>query len=258
MKSIKVAFKANYDPFISMYHSPNPRFCWIGHKVGSTYQQASEFHSCRETFAGVYGKKYLNLLARNFPGKLSTKKLKVMLAFRNHTTNYEKTSKNRDKWVEESVRILNLIEKNMKWGKTRVYKCIPTAENAGSSDAYVFTGSFKWLRSPQLISMYLLMLRIGRYHTILSKNVKNLEDLYDLKDVFIKARKSNANDVKWFLMVGRNLKTIMDNHKYLFFFRSPKTNFAATSSNQGISWLLSKRTSGDKELRTRWKKVSAY
>lgn len=65
-----------------------------------------------------------------------------------------------DKEVTVSVKIINIIEKEFKWPLTKVYllECKQLNEN---HMFYYFEGSKKWAKSPNILSLFMLLVRIS-------------------------------------------------------------------------------------------------
>ena len=92
---------------------------------------------------------------------------KVHLLVRHLLTGYkiESASKAKvsfEKWVNRSLKILNLLEDKYGWIRSRMaYVDIPTIGAVSGYGAY-FASDSKWMRSPYMLSLYLLLIRIAR------------------------------------------------------------------------------------------------
>jgi len=69
----------------------------------------------------------------------------------------------KEKYIKEisvSIKVINLIEKKFKWPLTKVYhaECKKINEN---NIFYYFEGSKKWVKSPNLFSLFMLLVRVG-------------------------------------------------------------------------------------------------
>jgi len=268
MKTIQVRWTSNSSPLHSNpYYSPNPSFAWFGRKDGSAYQQTSGWHSCRETFTnelrwlfGVAGP-----LSSPYT-KMTVRQARVLMKFKSEKQKGPKGFKAREvevtKWAKESVRLLNIFEKYMGWPLTRLYRVSNKTLNRrylSSSHVIIFAlmSSGKWMKASPLMSLYLLIARLGRFHAVTKTAFKSMKDIDALATAISKPSSEGqaVKDIQFFKEVKPHILTILDNRRKLFFFRTPKENYSRNDGFTGISKLV--KGKADIKLATRFDEAKA-
>jgi hypothetical protein len=251
----------------SPYYSPNPHFSWFGKKEGAYYPQVTGWHSCRETFVDELRHVFA---ANNIGGnylKMSTRKLNILVKFKSEKQKRAAGFKARvtetTKWMKEGVRLINIFEKYMGWSLTRLGRV--SNQTLGKKKlstyytvVYSLQGSAKWLRAPQLMSLYLLIIRLGRFHKDTKKAFKSMDDLNELsKAISVRRQEGQANgDAKFFKGIKPHLSTILDNRQTLFFYRTAKEHYQHNDGFRGITKLIKGEADTDLMNRfnnARWK-----
>jgi hypothetical protein len=126
---------------------------------------------------------------------------------------------------ETGLRIINMFEKELGFPLTRIYGC---KTKGGGTISHVYVGTNKWMRSPYLLSLYILLLRAG--------TVPGL-DKADSIDSFIKLIRGydtnkldgyskQAGDVRYLCKSIPHVKRIFKHFEHLFCFRSMKDNYS--------------------------------
>lgn len=80
--------------------------------------------------------------------------------------------------VPNMLDLLNQIETDLKIAKTKIYKCkgdIPKRYMRGG--VFLIIGSCRWIKSPVMISLYTLLLRIGSSHKAGTPYVETIESI---------------------------------------------------------------------------------
>lgn len=241
MKEIDVTWISKYRPKNALiYPSPNPSFSWFGAKVDGKFQQIAGWHGCRETFASDVRRYFTGLAGGwHYAGKMDGKQTRIAVG-RKHPNNITPKQSanavlNNAKWMKESVRMLNILEKKLGWGLTRVYKCSDKCVDMPGAYIYLFIGSPKWMRAPQLLSLYLLIIRLGRLHTR-TKIFERFEDLEKLGEAFGKCKLSGqaGSDMSWFVNTSTWWGLMLDNVQELFFETSLTDNYIGNTGQNGI------------------------
>ena len=126
----------------------------------------TQFHGCREEVV----KKIRAELSRKKP-RIDQKKTRLLMYGR-HTID---PRKGREAYNEEHCKaegadfyrkalvglaLVNYLEKEHNWAPTKLYKIDP--EYNLQDSIYMFVGSPKWQKSPHYLSLYMLMLRLGK------------------------------------------------------------------------------------------------
>lgn len=174
---------------------------------------------------------------------------------------YVKASKLQDAWMLRAVKVINVLEKYLGWSLTHMAKD-KSQDATGKefkSNVYVFTASPKWLRSPQLISLYLLLVRISTVKSF--GKVASLDDLVKMMIGFNRRELSTneeaglgGDDADYATMIAPYLKKVLDNLDKLFFSRTLYHNHYAQNGCYGIYSLIeNKALGGDDYIRRRYK-----
>lgn len=193
-------------------------------------EQLSQIFTCREGLIGAFR----SLLYEN--KKLSNKKISIMLWINSGNETHMKhfgAPIPYDKWVDSSVKAslkaVNCFEKRNKWLRTKAYRV--NHEYGKSQRVYVFQGSRWWMTSSYLLSLFLLLLRLGRGPEMkkVASNASTATIVETIKDI----AKSGKND---YLRVGAVDKWVvfLDNRRKIF--KGRKTfvdNFKATDDVNG-------------------------
>jgi hypothetical protein len=213
-------------------------FCWLGTPRNKTYQQSSTWHGCRETFTGELKRQVTGTAKEVVNNKIDTRRLRIAVMRRSKVVN-KSDSEKKDafdtNWMCEAMRILNLFEKKLGWSLTSVAKVKGHSVHTDGSNIFVFAASCKWLRSPQLLSLYLLLLRLCRNKSF--KKMNNFDDLPKVYDELLVIAGSNE-DAKHFVLVYKYLHTILENCDELFFQRTIKTAYTLNQANYGITSMI--------------------
>lgn len=207
--------------------------------------QACQFRECREGIMSFlidfhkgspYTKKYL----------IDIKKTRILLLsrltgdFHNYANEGNTRKKRRDgfnSWVRQSLHMINYFERLAHWPLSKLAK---VDHNLGDmTDIYLFVGSNRWIRSPHMLSLYLLLIRLGRnkeykgfrshkkFISVSEKLIKkvNPSRYYDIA--------SKMYDCKHLAKVYKKIRIIMKNFDSLFS-RSAKYSFTAAIKGPGL------------------------
>jgi len=234
MKTTKIDWTINGAPK-NCYINNSILFSWLTIPQKNVFPQVSGWHSCRESFATEICRA-LGVGKWSYSRKLNLRRMRfaVIRKYNIKATNSAKETNYDIKWMKNAKRILNIFEKYLGWGLTTVY--ITDSESVGknvNANVFVFLGSVKWMRSPQLISLYLLILRLSRHNHF--QKIKSMDDLNKWVE---KTRTNKYQDVVYLKTVYPYLFSILDNVEYLFFKRSMKENFTKQDGYNGINCML--------------------
>lgn len=273
-QKIEWALSVGGKPWGYLYETKNNTILmsWISAPVDGVCKQLTGLHTCRETFI----KELRNMYApdnpdRVFP-KIETKKLRAFIARKKVYPNFRKRAyptkpeslrreeeikkfvSESDVWMKEAKRCLNLFEKRAGWVLTTVRALTDAEEESGKSSlaergsvAYAFTGSSRWMKSPQLLSLYFLIIRLCgsgiMRHMISCEDATKLTELEEFKKVMATNSASSyshsiyINDFNHLKDTCNYWTTIIDHHKYLFDDSGPETNFKQNNAQAGITKL---------------------
>ena len=115
---------------------------------------------------------------------------------------------------------LNQFEKEIKTQKTKVFRCSFPARKYLRSGVWLFEGSCRWMKSPPMISLYALMIRLGMNH---KEGTRYWDTIYDVIDCKIQP----IQDVDTFRIRQSRLgiERIIDEGDRNIFYRDIKDNY---------------------------------
>lgn len=227
-----------------------PNFGFCSSPSLEKVEQRSEMFSCRESF-GEAVMKHLHRGIYRIP--LNRTRLIIFL----NSTSFLKESieRARNKLYEDmkiAENVLNILEKRNRWRPTKVYKLI-SKQNERAIMCMVI-GSKNWLRSPHMLSMYCLILRMAKNE--LFRDIKTHSEFLEACELYVK----NGHQAGGYVRDTYNYyDKIMKNFKYLFQDLNMKYNFDPNSYtnhcmfHEGVHKLCSNNT-GNPELNKRFKK----
>jgi hypothetical protein len=160
-------------------------------------------------------------------------------------------------YSEKSLYIINSFEKEHGWPLTKIYPVKCTNEG-WHLPLIFFSGPKRWTRSPYLMSIWTLMIRLGR-NQWLPKNLMELghEDL--IRQLLITGKGSTGDGFQ----IGKTMRSwdlFMDSYKELFGDQTRKEHWSVTPLNgfshrpEGILKLIT-GTTHHLELKQKWQKI---
>ncbi len=264
MRKTKINWsRASYPPN-SLYENCGLKFSWLTipekHSFEKNsfeqYSQVTNWHQCRETFANEICR-YVGSKACgswSYDRKLDFKKTRVAVSRKHNTESFKRQTLIDNKWMRCSVRILNILERSQGWTLSRVYMCDDENLLKYSINVFVFISSPKWMQAPQLLSLYLLIIRLGNFWKIFSK-FKQIDDLESVvKDVSIARIRDNNLDLEWIENTWKYWMLMLNNHNSLFFKKKLIDNFKSNTGFFGIKSLIDGEY-GSAEILAEWKKI---
>jgi hypothetical protein len=151
--------------------------------------------------------------------------------------------KREEEMMLEAKRVLNIFSKHLGWGLTNMYDAGNDRTVANNTVAYVITASKNWMHCPQLLSFYLLILRIAisPQSKNMFKDFNKFEDLIKTKRSINNADKNSkmSSDMGKLAQIIPYLPLIFKNREKLFFDKSLKEQYRINTGSHGISSLLS-------------------
>lgn len=226
------------------------------------FEQTTVFDFCRENVINkvfsFYGRKKVYSKGNN----ISTRKMKLLVAKRTSAMNPKRFVNDTNECMFNGLRLINHFEKIAKWRPTKLYAvdsdCLDRSHGVV---AYLFVGSGKWMRSPHMVSLYMLLIRLGKRKEWVQ--LKSRNSFFEISEGLIKLfRKSWTYssifyDVTTHLNVTyKKIPVIMENFDKLFYKRSARHSFTKAITltklqyGEGITRLCS-GVSADKEIEGR-------
>lgn len=253
MPKAKISWKSTTPHQI--YTSPLPSYSWvsIANKSG-TRTQLSDFATCRESF--------IHWLR----GRIEEENIKVpinrVVFLMGRSVRYdagpsviEKFRKKFFKDIRCGVKLVNIIEAHYGWTRTKMYHVNSIKPNGL---AFLITGPSRWMRAPQLLSFYTLILRLGRFSEF--DNVNTFRGFCQVSEKFTTARRRGEEDNSdriFMKMCGPYWRLLIENMDSLYKGKDLSRTYSSSHLNQssgfseGIHSLCS-GNSADRELKKAW------
>ena len=112
------------------------------------------------------------------------------------------------------------------------------------------------MRSPPLLSLFLLVIRLGRSHQY-TKKFKKFNDLENVTKILKSKADDSIDQQYWDIQmlhsIHRKLPMVLDNHKELFFCQSLEENNYKNSNVIGIQSFI--QGGGQVKIAKKWKKL---
>ncbi len=149
-------------------------------KITGEIKQLTEFIFCRESLTcRVFDRmsRSIALMNRKGAGKMPIDKLRLLAK----TASAARSSSEELKvGVKTALKILNIIERKHKWALTVAH---PVEPCSNTDDIYMFVASKKWMRSPHLLSLFTLLVRLAQHKGLSSdssfRRIKTYKSLLD-------------------------------------------------------------------------------
>ena len=230
-------------------------------KNGKVKPLSESWIHCRETVASCFKRDLFSKAKPENRTDVMTARILAGISVRRNISDeeYEKVRKQFYAKMERAVNFINILEKKHGWQETKLYgiDCVKTDVDRPITIACLLTGSRKWLRSPHMISLWLLILRTAGHKYLW--NPKSQEELS--RKMFNYLEKVKGGDAQYMRTSYPYWDKIMSNHDKLFKGFPMKRNYSAKlawegndSPTEGI-FKLCKGTTLDKELLKRFKEV---
>ena len=208
--------------------------------VNNQVKQLSYFSSCREDLSSyLFNDDRFN----DERGKVSAHRSRYIVRHITGSPNSKASEKWFDKATEAGLRIVNIIEARHGWPLTKMFdvesSSIRYATQQLTTFYKVLIGSSRWKKSPHMISLYVLLFRIGA-----NSKFSSISSYEEISKACSTCRTSRLNDNDA-ARVARTFKfwdMIMANFDKMFAGMSTKDNFKAKGYggdyyNEGISKL---------------------
>jgi len=235
MKELKVIWTSEYGLRQNTEYASDYRFCLLERVRNGVVAQITDLVFCREVFI----EDLYDLVDDGEVGFLN-KPIMVCVSKDNRSNVsdpvYKATSREIIKQLTSAVRALNVMEKHLGWKLSTLYKCKSPALRKNDTHAFTVVGSKRWLKSSALISIYLLMLRLGKFGVALSK-IKKVSDLEKCAE-FLVDNHGKSSDTKLFLESYKYWRLVLENYRKLFCYAPTHEMYCYTFEVPGISSLI--------------------
>jgi len=265
MKKIKIRFSDPQD-MRGARSFVRPYMALCGREEDGSLFQLHGWAHCRESIIGYARAKYVNTPYNARCTMLATDRTRVMLYAKQTTDSAALLSKKRlafENALKNAVKILNFFEKEGGLKLSVLYQIEHTL--AKSNLAYLIEGSAEWQRAPALLSLYLLLIRCGRFPEL--GNFTTFDEFIERCTFVIKDFDTNtanlsayqkANypcafptgdpaDTDYLRLIANKLLVIMKNRKELFS-KTPAKKFYENCSNVDGIYKLCRGSISNKEL----------
>ena len=216
-------------------------------------KQLSGFDQCRETLCcRIFDA--IQLKKKSMP----MDKLRIVVkigSFNSSPSIQTNCQKLMDKWTKAAIHVLNIIEKEHKWGLTKAY---PIKPYSFGDKVYMIVASKKWMRSPHMVSLFTLIFRIFGEKSLRTPSFMQLKSyksvMQHIKEFSVK-RGSDKSKVRASLKYWGPL---LRNYSKMFRGHSMKDTFNRNNyrshAEEGINGLCDDRCTNHK-LQERFNKV---
>lgn len=254
--AIKIDFTRRADRVSSpnnLYLNSLPAMAWVNMNDGKVPYVCGRWHTCRETLTGEICRYFHHGHVKSAGGKVlddikyQTSKLHIAFGYRVETrkdTPIRRMSNSAlhvdmvyDMFLN-GLHVVNIFERHMNIPMSRLRKVSnhdSTVDlEASNIGICLLSGSRKWLRSTHILSLFLMLMRVGivlRHNDIDVTQLATVDDVKDsVRNLYSKLfqMKKGPEYSKWFSTVT-HMKTILDNsdviinnHEYIF--KSDGTN----------------------------------
>ncbi|MCK4827167.1 hypothetical protein KA005_66160 [bacterium] len=225
----------------------------------------TSFAYCREGVIGHFSRFFSEQFDREYErdyndGKLYShedmpKNRTSMAVHFNTGKRVRRRIKELDSYMERSINLLNHYEKRNKWTLSEIYKA---KHDAGKKDLiYLFKSSKWWMTAPHTLSLYMLLIRLGRNELFdkVEKSTSNSE----LLSIFRKANNKVYDSHRFTGNRPKAWNLFLDNRKEIYGKREQKGIFNFSSDSytvriDGISALCS-GNSQDRRVKEKFKEL---
>jgi len=260
------------NPPANFYASRAIRWCWCSKPdKDKNIRSTGTWSNCRETVANDI-KRDVKSHKKHFNLDMRTARILCGFSIAKTATEetYNKTKKSFMAKMQRAVNFINILEERHGWGLTKLHEVDPSNDKLeGKKHPWsktllvpapnilcMFTGSQKWLRSPHMVSLWLLILRTAGHKYLW--NPKTYEALE--KKVANYLEKTKSSDASYVRASYPYWDAIMGNYTKLFKGFPVSRNFTPKAwcgndiNNEGI-YKLCKGTTADRDLLTRFNEV---
>lgn len=204
-------------------------FCTAPNKNGQI-RVVKYFDPCRETVCSLLRDQLDD--DHKVKYTIDTKKTRLLF-FSKASNNYtERSIKNfaskSNRQMLNALKIANHLESRYNWARTKMQKVefknkIPygTMDIKDRINMYMVVGSSKWLKSPHLLSLYMLIFRLG--YRGFKSNFKNHEEFLQRLNAYANTQKVDAYYVRTF---QDKIDVLLGNYNRLFGKRTLKSLYS--------------------------------
>jgi hypothetical protein len=259
-------------PYYSAYDFNKMKFSTLCRDENSGRLIYDSMRSCRELLASDFST-YVNVHHSAPPftplgvgvqrkKKPFLKRMKLGLHHQPTKTQRAQREKDFENWVINGTKFINKVEKYLGWSLTKTTKAV-TVGDPDNRITYCLSASAKWQKAPQLISLYLLFMRMGYLNGPLEAidefSNKSLREAH--KEMVSIVNRAKAKEKTGYLFLAKTkydqqtdnahfgrvrcrLMQVLDNVDALFFHSSLKENYKNFHYSHGIYEFMYGRAKG--------------
>ena len=220
----------------------------------------SETFSCREFFIRAMRYKIIGAGYRAYKDmRLDRTYIGAGTIRSGSTESYEQQAEDQRNRFERSLSILNALEREVRWPRTKTFVLKPTGHNL--VPCTMFIGDRRWNRSPYLMSLFTLIIRAG--HQVWMPDTVKGKTWAEIKPIIEKAARDGdgSKDRKWVTSGIKYWLPILANYKNIFGYQSRAWHWSMNRisntswmTQEGIYKLISGQTEF-KDLYDKFKKI---
>ncbi|TFH23772.1 hypothetical protein E4G67_02700 [Candidatus Bathyarchaeota archaeon] len=203
------------NPPSAYYASRTLQWCWCSKPTTGKVRATGTWSNCRETVAMDIKRDVLSNKSK-FGLDLKTARIlcQISVGSKVGEVGLETIKKQFANKMQRAVNFLNILEAKHDWVLTKLHELKFSIEYDYGAQNIVcmFTGSRKWLRSPHMVSLWLLLLRTGSHKLLW--NPKSYADLKKKTTRYLE--KTTSTDALYMRVSFPHWNKIMANHVKLF------------------------------------------
>jgi len=190
----------------------DPIFAFVSAPIKGVVQARTDLTYCRESIC-EYIRQQVKEVAKY---QIDTKALHMVM-YRRVPPKTGPAAYQRQ--MEAVQNMLNVIESHYGWPLTKVYnvKLQGTQDNGNPTNRFYYLKATKrWMKSPAMLSMYLLLVRIActdKKHKFNNK-ITSFDTLFETLDEL--AKRNFTQEVSYYREHGKHWRLILDNYRTLF------------------------------------------
>jgi len=212
-KTIILDANDEYDFLSDVYSSPRIEFAWLGKLTPkkTRVKLHTYFHGCRETFAAAF------TAFDDEKGCEISKDYACIALYKRHSKPTARQRMSFEAKLAKAIKIIHHYEKMVGWKRTKIYRATVVQDDYTDKSLllYVVDGSRLWLRSPHLLSLYTLLLRMGNL-THLPMDFKDDEELQFGFRKMLTEYRGRTGDVGFLACSFNKFPTLLRNASYIY------------------------------------------
>lgn len=216
-KTLKLDLDHRYEEIVDMgYSFEKMEFAYASAVENNAVMPCTPFEGCRESVTGLLRDQLMGTKQWDCH-EIPLNKARFLLYFRHpgEKVNRSAAQERFRKVVFAGVKLANAYESKLGWPLTKMYKVEIIQKISTKNTFFYIVGSRRWIKAPALLSLYLLLIRLGHHHVIQKKAFKTYDTAFETLKTICK-RGSLPTDLFYFKMHGDQWMLVLENYNKLF------------------------------------------